>query len=102
MQPVHLRTSLETAFVEDGFYELSFFGENGFSVEEILAVAALLNAQIRTSTVGRIRSVGLEPFRSPPPPLHLTVMFRANPTDDELEALIGTFDRPISNPSPGE
>jgi hypothetical protein len=97
----NLQTAIRTALVEDGYPELSFFGENGMSVDEVAdSVESLRHAQIMVSSVGRVRSVGFEPFRSPPPDLHLTVRFFAEPSDKDLEALRAAFDMPIPNPSP--
>jgi hypothetical protein len=100
MEVISLRISLETCLEIHGFYGLSFFGDNGLTVEEIAALAReerLRNQQIRVSTIGRLRGLSLDPFRSGDYP-HLTIKWEVMPSDDELERLVGLFDAPIPNP----
>lgn len=68
MEIVTLVFSLSEAKVEDGFYELSFFGENGLTVDEICRQAGLPNGQVRLSTVGQLRAAGFDPFSVHPRP----------------------------------
>jgi hypothetical protein len=90
--------SLWQAMHEDDYFELSFFGENDLTVDEICREASLPNGKIRVSTVGALREAGFDPFRCPPPPLHLCVRFDREPTDTVLERLRGAFEDPLSNP----
>ena len=90
--------SLRQAMIEDGFFELSFFGENDLTVEEICKEAGLPNGKICFSTVGVLREAGFDPFRYPPPRLHLCVRFDREPTDTILERLRGAFEDPLPNP----
>jgi hypothetical protein len=100
MALVTVRESVDTGYEQESDYNLSFWGENGYSYVELLAVAPRPNGQIRLSTIGALRALGYDPFRSDPWP-HVTVRFEAEPTDDELERLIDVFGEPIPNPSPG-
>jgi hypothetical protein len=93
-----LVVSLRTAMLDDGFFELSFFGENDMTVDEICREAGLPNGKIRVSTVGALRGAGFDPFRCPPPPLHLCVRFDREPTDTVLERLREAFEDPLPNP----
>ena len=99
MRIITLRVAIDTCMARRGFYGLSFFGDNDLDVEAITRLAAsnLDHGQIRLSTVGRIRGVGFDPYRSGEYP-HLSVRFELNPTDDELERLVSAFDDPIPNP----
>jgi hypothetical protein len=90
--------SLKQAKIEDGFFELSFFGENDLTVDEICKEAGLRNGKIRVSRVGALRGAGFDPFRCPPPPLHLCVRFDSEPTDTVLERLRRAFEDPLPNP----
>lgn len=99
MAIVTLRLALDTARAFVGFHGLSFYGENGLSVEQICFEAQLRHGRIRVSTVGRLRSLGLDPFRSGNFP-HLSVRYASSPTDSDLEALVGVFDQDIPNPYP--
>src|SRR6266508_1915977 len=94
-----LVVSVTQAKLEDGAYELSFFGENGLTVAEICQQAGLLHSQIRVSTVGGLRAAGFDPFRCPPPPLHLCIRFDRDPTDTLLERLRGDFSEAVPNPN---
>jgi len=102
-----LRTSVQTAFVKDGYYSLSFFGENRMSMEEIIQTAksaypgALPNRQIRLTTAGRFADqIGRKLHREGLVP-HLEVRFETNPTDEELLEIEGIFGLPVDNPMPG-
>ena len=77
-----LRNSLAACKVEQGFFGLSFSGENGLSFREICDAAGLRNLRMRVSTVGRLRALGIEPYRSGRLP-HLSIRFDAGPTDEE-------------------
>jgi hypothetical protein len=96
-----LRESIADGYVAAGTFDLSFWGENGMSVDEIVRAAGsgLPQGRIRVSTVGALRANANEPYRSEPWP-HLTVMFSREPTDNELEALVGAFGEAVPNPSP--
>ncbi len=91
--------SAKDGLIVEGFHNLTFWGEDDKTVDEIAREADLPHGQIRVSTIGKLRALGHEPYRSEPWP-HLTVRFEAEPTDDELEALVGVFDDPIQNPHP--
>lgn len=101
MQITSLRSSLQTCKARMSFYGLSFWGDDRLTFEEICARARLRNLVVRTSTVGRLRSLGHEPRRSGRTP-HLTVRFEVFPTDEELEGLVGAFDPPVPNPYPAD
>jgi hypothetical protein len=92
-----LRNAIRTAHAFLGSYGLSFYGENGLTVEQICFEAQLRHGRVRVSSVGRLRSAGLEPFRSGSRP-HLTVRYETEPTDEELVALVGLFGEDIPNP----
>jgi hypothetical protein len=101
MEIPQLHQALETCFRWKSFYGLSFWGENGFPVGAICErCPKLVHRMIRVSTVGAIRSLGLEIYRSTPWP-HLTLRFDEYPTDDLLERLIGVFDEAVPNLFPG-
>lgn len=93
-----MRIALDTCKERFGFYGLSFWGDDGLSVDEIAALARLPNARIRVSTVGRLRALGLELSRFGRYP-HLTLRFEISPTDEELAELAKTFDSDIPNPA---
>jgi hypothetical protein len=99
MELVPLRQALQTAHAVIGFYGLSFWGDNGLSFDQVCFEAQIRNGRVRVSTVGRLRSLGHEPFRSGSFP-HLSVRFELPPTDEELEALVGVFDPVVPNPYP--
>lgn len=93
--------SVKESIEEDGYYNLCFWGENNMTIEEIARASLIRNGQMRVSTVGRVRALGYEPYATDPWP-HLEVRFEAEPTDDELEALVRAFEEPIPNPDPKE
>jgi hypothetical protein len=96
---IHLLVAnLREAMEVDHAFELSFFGENDLTVKDVCKEACLPNAQIRVSTVGALKEAGFDPFRSPPPPQHLTIRFDREPTDTVLETLRGAFEDPLPNP----
>jgi hypothetical protein len=94
---ITLRIAIDTCMERQKFYGLSFFGENGLSVDETARLAGIDNRRMRVSTVGAIRSAGFQPIRSGEYP-HLSVRFEVVPTDDELERLVAVFDDDIPNP----
>lgn len=95
-----LRESLDTGLFEEGFFNLSFWGDNDLrALDDVTRVAPIPNGKVRVSTVGELRRLGLEPYRTDPWP-HLTVRFPDIPTDEDLEALVGAFGDAISNPYP--
>jgi len=96
-----LREAADRCFTTLGFYGLSFYGENGLSVADIAALAKKPHSHIRKTRVGQLRKVGLNVRRHGRFP-HLTLGFPENPTDKELETLIGVFDGPEPNPHPAE
>lgn len=102
-----LRNSVQTGYVRDGYYSLSFFGADGVTVEEIIAAAkanypgSLNNKKIRLSTAGEIEAkIGRKPHREGDFP-HLEVRFETNPSDEDLQAIEEVFDAPVDNPLPG-
>jgi hypothetical protein len=99
MRLVTLRVAIDLCLERHGFYGLSFFGDNGLSVTEIVQLAddRLPQPLIRISNMERIREAGFEPYRSLEYP-HLTVRFEMNPSDEELERLTERFDEPVPNP----
>jgi hypothetical protein len=97
MEVIGMRLAADTCERRHGFCGLSFWGDNGLSVEQVLAIHPLDHGQIRISTVGRVRALGLEPRRWGAYP-HLTIRFLFSPTDEQLEELAATFDPPVPNP----
>ena len=100
MELAGLRTAVETGYRRDGYFSLSFFGENGMSVEEIIRAArdaspgALPHKQIRLTTAGRFaHEIGRKPHREGEVP-HLEVRFETNPTDEELLEIEGILTLP--------
>lgn len=94
---VTLRNAIETCKVWRGFYGLSFYGDNGLSVEETAKLAKLRNTKLRVSGMYQLREIGHEPERDGEYP-HLSLRFPVSPTDDELEELVSVFAEPIPNP----
>jgi hypothetical protein len=101
MDRKQLARSAHDGFMEEDFYNLCFWGDNNMTIEEIAKEAYIRHGQVRVSTIGKLRALGHEPFRSDPWP-HLTVMFEWQPTDDQIEELVGAFDPPVQNPDPKE
>ena len=97
MDLVSVRTSIATGFAQYAVYDLSFWGEDGYSHDQVLAMVNLPNPRVRLSSVGALRGLGYEPVRTQPWP-HLEVRFETDPTDEELERLIRVFEAPIPNP----
>ena len=97
METLLLRHAIQTSHEVDGFYALSFYGDNDLSVSEIVQLAQLPHGKIRVSNVGALRNMDLEPLRSPPYP-HLLVKFDICPSDDELEEITRLFALPIPSP----
>ena len=89
--------AIDACLARFGFYGLSFWGDDGLTVEQIVTLAALEHTMIRVSTVRRLRRIDLDPFRSGAYP-HLTIRFEVSPSDDELSRLAAAFDPPIPNP----
>lgn len=103
MEQLSLRNALQTSWVETGNYELSFFAANDLSVREIAAAAQrpiprLPHAKVRVSTIGQMRSLGLEPFPEGLFP-HVVIRFQISPSDNQLMELAGAFGDPIANPA---
>ena len=99
MDLAHLRLAAERCRGARGFYGLSFFGENGLSVEEIVAAATRPHRWIRVSTRGRLGEEGFR-LRRDGRHNHLVLRFDARPDVDDLRRLVGLFDPPIPNPHP--
>jgi hypothetical protein len=97
MELTTLKNSLAACIVQRGFFGLSLWGENGLSVGEVCDAARLRNLRVRVSTVGRLRALGMEPFRSGRPP-HLSLRFDTAPLDEDLERLADAFGPPVGNP----
>ncbi|MBA2427100.1 MAG: hypothetical protein H0V60_08480 [Actinobacteria bacterium] len=99
----NLRQALQTSYVQDDEYALSFFGANDMTVEEIIEAArgaypgCLQNKKVRLSTAGRLAEAGFRIEKDGLPP-HLAIKFQISPTDANLEALTGAFDSGIVNP----
>ena len=64
-------------------YELSFFGGNDMTEEEIARIAQRPNPRMRVSSFGRLRSQGFEPYRDEPPEAHLGLNFDEWPSDED-------------------
>ena len=93
-----LKFAIDACMARKGFYGLSFFGENYLTIDDVALLAAIPHPRIRVSTVGALRSIGIEPVRSGEYP-HLSVRFEVNPSDDVLERLAAVFEDDIPNPS---
>jgi len=78
-------------------YVISVFSVAGKSVEEIAAVAGLPNEQIRVSTVGQIRAVGLDVVPEGRPG-HAQVTF-ADVSNKSLDMFRGAFGGVLDNPA---
>jgi hypothetical protein len=98
MELIPLRIAVDACMARHSFYGLSFFGDNGLSLERIVSLAGLEHTHVRVTTMGRLRAMGHEPARWGAYP-HLSLRFEVSPTDGELVDLAGTFDEAI--PSPG-
>lgn len=98
MEVATLRIAVETCQERHGLYGLSFWGDNGLTLDEIATLAGLPQSRVRVSTVGVLRSAGLEPVRSGRHP-HLTIKWGTSPTDDELESLARLFSEDVPNPA---
>jgi len=94
-----LKEAIETCADRLGFYGLSVWGENGLTFDETCRRARLRNPRVRVTTIGRLRRLGLEPYRSGRVP-HLTIEFDIRPTDEDLAAIAGVFDPDVRNPHP--
>lgn len=98
-----LRNALQTSYVQDDEYALSFFGENDMNVAEIIEAAreaypgCLQNKKLRLSTPGRLAAAGFPIERDGVPP-HLAIKFPIMPSDASLEALTDAFGPGIVNP----
>jgi hypothetical protein len=97
MEVVPMRIALDTCRARHRFYGLSFWGENGLTIGEIVALAELEHLHIRVSTVGRLRAIGREPVRTRRPG-HLSLRFEVSPSDEEVGELASAFDPPIPTP----
>jgi hypothetical protein len=103
-----LHNSVETGYRKDGYYSLSFFGENGLTMKEIIAQAqvaypgALRNGKVRLTTVADfVHKTGQMPYRKGRRP-HLEFRFATKPTDDELLEIEGIFGPVLDNPFAGD
>lgn len=95
----HLRGQASLCHEAQGFYGISFYGDNDLSLDEVSRLAAKPNRELRTSTVGRLRKAGFHLERRGRFP-HLTLRFGANPSDENLRAVEAVFDPPERNPHP--
>jgi len=94
-----LEVGAYTHYDMTGDYALSVFCVPGSTVEETAIVAERPNAQIRVSTVGRIRGAGYEVTLSEPPPGHSDLHLPSPPSDADWDTLRAhVFDPPIPNP----
>lgn len=95
-----MRGSIRVAIVEEGYPNLCVWGDNDLeTLEDVVGVAYLPHGRVRTSTVGKLRALGYEPYRSEPWP-HLAIRFEEEPTDTALVALKGAFERDVPDPRP--
>lgn len=100
MEVASLRGSIRVAIVEEGYPNLCFWGDNVLeTLEDVVSVAFLPHGRVRTSTVGKVRALGYEPYRSEPWP-HLTIRFEDEPTDTALVELRWVFEKEVPNPRP--
>jgi len=84
-----------------GFYGISFYGDNDLALDEVCRLAGKPNRELRTSTVERLRGAGFKLERRGRYP-HLTLRFEAEPSDEELRAVEAEFDPPRKNPHPAD
>ena len=94
-----LKASSQRSRTSQGFHALSFYGENGLAHDEVAALAEKPHPQMRRSRVGILRQAGFEIQRSGRFP-HLTIVFGAEPTEEQLERLLAAFDEAEPNPHP--
>ena len=100
MERAPLWESLGLGLELDGFYNLSFWGDDLLdSVERVTEVSPIPNARVRVARLGSVRSLGYDPYPSEPWP-HITVRFEEEPTDNDLDDLVALFGSPIPNPHP--
>jgi len=99
MDLADLRDSAQRCRTLRGFFGLSCYGENGLDSGELAELAKMGHAKMRKSVVGKLRTEGFEIGRSGRLP-HLTIVFETQPTDGQLNRLIGVFDDPEPNPHP--
>lgn len=99
MELPHLRDAVERCKIVRKFYGLSFFGENGLTVEEIALAAPSPHNWVRVAAYGALREAGFR-LRRDGAGNHLVLRFEGNPTDSELRRLVKLFDEPQENPHP--
>lgn len=84
-----------------GYYALSAYAANGMTAMEIVEqVPYLPHPQVRESTVGQLRDLGLGlsvvyTWQWP----HVSIRFPSFPTDSELDEVIAVFSAPYPNPA---
>ncbi|MGH3440966.1 MAG: hypothetical protein ACRDUY_02765 [Nitriliruptorales bacterium] len=83
-----------------GFAGISVFAAVDTTLDELLAGPVYIpHAQIRTTTVGRLRDAAFELRRTLTLPYHYDIVLE-DTDDDTLARLLGCFDEPQPNPHP--
>lgn len=96
-----LRSSAEIHNRRYGSYDLSVWASADFYTHEIARLVGseeLPHTRMQVSTAGAVRAAGCEILLTEPPPGHHSIRFLAEPTDDELGALMKVFSTPRTNP----
>ncbi len=103
----NVRAAVDRAIELSGQPDISVWSVPGLDADAIaLSVRAsdpgcerLPHAKMQEARTGDLRAVGLEVFKSEPPPHHHTVRLDANPADNQLEALMAAFSEARENPA---
>jgi hypothetical protein len=84
MELLPLRIALDTCQARWDFHGLSFYGDDGLSVPQIVEASDIQHPRIRV-TAGRIRAIGRQVERFGQHP-HLTLRFEISPSDEEARS----------------
>jgi hypothetical protein len=101
-----IRTAAEKNFRESGTHELSVFASADLDIEGVILAArehdprAVPHSRIQVATAAAVRGVGCRLVHDEPPRCHCSLMFSAEPSITDIEALMSVFSEPIGNPFP--
>ncbi|MGI8425316.1 MAG: hypothetical protein ACR2FO_01080 [Actinomycetota bacterium] len=84
---------------ERGVFGLSAYGDNGLAMKETARQARRPHKQLRTTTVGRLKSAGFVVKRTGKWP-HLTISAEVTAGAEMLSKITELFDDPVPNPHP--
>ena len=94
-----LKESLLDGLEQEGFFNLSFWGDDSLStVSEVTEASQpyLVQGKVRVSRLRDLWRLQYEPYPSDPWP-HITVRFEGEPSDTVLEELVSVFGDPVPN-----